>query len=345
MQNSHEIFMKRCIELAKLGGGNVAPNPLVGSVLVYNGKIIGEGFHKYFGEAHAEVNAINSVVKKELISKCTLYVSLEPCSHFGKTPPCSNLIIEKKIKNVVIGCRDIFLLVNGNGIEQLKQAGVKVVEGILEEECRELNKIFFSFHKKKRPFVTLKWASSNDGFIGKIGIPNFKISNELSTIFVHKLRSNNMAIVVGTNTALIDNPKLTVRKWLGKSPLRIVFDLDGKLNSNLNIFSIDENYLIATSKTTVTKFPEKNIVRIEDKKNSLHELLNYLYNKNINSILVEGGAKLLESFIEQNLWDEAIQIKSDKNIDEGIKSPLLSCGVCATKKVGNDTHYFYKNVI
>ena len=343
MQNNHEVFMRRCIELAKLGEGNVAPNPLVGSVLVCENKIIGEGFHKFFGESHAEVNALNSVIEKELISKSTLYVNLEPCSHFGKTPPCSNLIIENKIKKVVIGCRDIFSLVNGKGIEQLIQAGVEVIEGVLEEECKKLNKTFFCFHKNKRPFITLKWASSNDNFIGKIGIQNLQISNDLSSILVHKLRSNNMAIVIGTTTAENDNPKLTTRKWYGKSPLRIVFNIEGKLNSDLNVFSKDENYLVVVSKNTIINFPEKNILRVENKKNSLQELMLYLYQTNTNSILVEGGEKLLQSFINQNLWDEAILIKNDKNIFEGVNSPILNCKNYVSKRLGSDTHYFYTN--
>jgi diaminohydroxyphosphoribosylaminopyrimidine deaminase / 5-amino-6-(5-phosphoribosylamino)uracil reductase len=343
MQISHETYIKRCIELAKLGDGNVAPNPKVGAVLVYNNKIIGEGFHKIFGESHAEVNAINSVIEKELISKSTLYVNLEPCSHQGKTPPCSNLVIEKKIKKVVIGCRDTFSLVNGKGIEQLKQAGVEVIEGILEEECNDLNKVFFSFHSKKRPFITLKWASSSDGFIGKSGLPNLKISNELSNVLVHKLRSNNMAIAVGANTAKIDNPKLNVRKWTGKSPLRIVFDSDQNLSPTLNLFSIDENYLVVTKSKNELIFPEKNILRIKDHKNELYELMDFLFKKNINSLLVEGGAKLLQSFIDNDLWDEAIEIKSENNIENGIKAPVLTCENFTLKLIGNDSHFHYKN--
>jgi diaminohydroxyphosphoribosylaminopyrimidine deaminase / 5-amino-6-(5-phosphoribosylamino)uracil reductase len=343
MQDNHEVFMQRCIELAKLGEENVSPNPMVGAVLVYKNKIIGEGFHKNFGEAHAEVNAIKSVCEKELISKSTLYVSLEPCSHFGKTPPCSDLIVENNIKKVVIGCRDIFSLVNGKGIEHLKNAGVDVIEGVLEAECKELNKIFFSFHKKKRPFITLKWAETKDAYIGKNKIPNFKISNDLSNILAHKLRCKNMAIVVGTNTALIDNPKLNSRKWYGKSPIRIVFDFDGKLNSTLNIFSMDENYLVITSQKSEINFPNKNIVRINDTKNPFPELMSYLFNKGINSILVEGGAKLLQSFIDTDLWDEAIQIKSENFSGDGIKAPILNYRKYAINKVGSDTHYLYKN--
>jgi len=344
MQYNHEVFMKRCIELAKLGEENVSPNPMVGAVLVYNNKIIGEGFHKTFGEAHAEVNAINSVYNKELIAESILYVNLEPCSHFGKTPPCTTIVLEKKIKKVVIGCRDTFSLVNGKGIEQLRNAGVNVIEGVLQAECEQLNKVFFNFHKKKRPFITLKWAETKDGFIGKYGMPNFKISNDHSNILSHKLRSKNMAIVVGTNTALIDNPKLNTRKWYGKSPTRIVFDFDGKLNSTLNMFLGDENYFVVTSEKNESNFPEKNIIRIANTKNPFPELMSYLFKVGINSILVEGGAKLLQSFIDIDLWDEAIQIRSENFIGDGIKAPLLNGRKYLINKVGSDTHYFYKNI-
>ncbi|MFN5629361.1 MAG: bifunctional diaminohydroxyphosphoribosylaminopyrimidine deaminase/5-amino-6-(5-phosphoribosylamino)uracil reductase RibD, partial [Bacteroidota bacterium] len=273
MQYNHEVFMKRCIELAKLGEENVSPNPMVGAVLVYNNQIIGEGFHRNFGEAHAEVNAINSVTNKELIAESILYVNLEPCSHFGKTPPCTTIILEKKIKKVVIGCRDTFSLVNGKGIETLRNSKVDVIEGVLLEECEQLNKVFFNFHKKRRPFITLKWAESKDGFIGKNGKPNLKISNDLSNILTHKLRSKNMAIVVGTNTALIDNPKLNTRKWYGRSPVRIVFDFEGKLNSTLNIFLGNENYFVVTSEKIEINFPEKNIIRIDNTENPFPELM------------------------------------------------------------------------
>jgi diaminohydroxyphosphoribosylaminopyrimidine deaminase/5-amino-6-(5-phosphoribosylamino)uracil reductase len=343
MQNNYEFFMNRCIELAKLGEGNVSPNPMVGAVLVYNNKIIGEGFHKKCGEAHAEVNAINSVNETELISRSTLFVSLEPCSHYGKTPPCTNLILANNIRKVVIGSRDINSLVNGKGIEQLKKAGVEIIEGVLENECIDLNKTFFHFHHKKRPFVTLKWASSKDGFIGKIGISNFSISNQLSKILVHKLRSNNMAIIVGTNTVAIDNPRLDTRNWIGRSPLRIIFDLKGKLNPTLNVFCVDENFLIVTSKNSEINFSYKNILRISDENNSLTELMDFLYKKNITSVLVEGGSKMLNSFIESNLWDEAVQIINDENCAEGIKSPIINWVAYNTKKIENDTHYYYKN--
>jgi diaminohydroxyphosphoribosylaminopyrimidine deaminase/5-amino-6-(5-phosphoribosylamino)uracil reductase len=336
--------MKRCIELAKLGEENVSPNPMVGAVLVYNNQIIGEGFHRNFGEAHAEVNAINSVTNKELIAESILYVNLEPCSHFGKTPPCTTIILEKKIKKVVIGCRDTFSLVNGKGIETLRNSKVDVIEGVLLEECEQLNKVFFNFHKKRRPFITLKWAESKDGFIGKNGKPNLKISNDLSNILTHKLRSKNMAIVVGTNTALIDNPKLNTRKWYGRSPVRIVFDFEGKLNSTLNIFLGNENYFVVTSEKIEINFPEKNIIRIANTENPFPELMSYLFKTGINSILVEGGAKLLQSFIDIDLWDEAIQIISENLIGDGIKAPVLHGRKYLINKVGSDTHYFYKNI-
>ena len=249
---NHEVYMRRCLELATLGCGNVAPNPMVGAVLVFNDRVIGEGYHQKYGEAHAEVNCIDSVAEadKKLISSSTLYVSLEPCAHFGKTPPCADLIIQHKIPRVIIGCRDPFKEVDGKGIEKLKAAGVHIETGILEDDCRELNKRFFSFHTKQRPYVILKWAQTADGFIAATNHPpgertlkesaekkeRLHISNEYSNRLVHKWRSEEAAILIGTNTALLDDPELTTRLWPGRSPVRLILDMDLRLPAHLKIF-------------------------------------------------------------------------------------------------------------
>ena len=233
--------MERCLQLAKLGAGHVAPNPMVGSVLVYENRIIGEGYHRKYGEAHAEVNCIASIDDQDIqfIERSTLYVSLEPCAHYGKTPPCSDLIIRKKIPRVLIGCRDPFKEVNGKGIEKLEAAGVNVVTGILEKNCKELNRRFFIFHTKKRPYIILKWAQTSDKKIAVNSDKPLKISNEFTNRLVHKWRSEEAAILVGTNTALADDPLLTNRLWSGKNPVRLVIDKELKLPAGAKIFNID----------------------------------------------------------------------------------------------------------
>src|SRR5690554_5115458 len=237
-----EKYMMRCIELARLGMGHVSPNPLVGCVIVHRNKIIGEGYHRQYGGPHAEVNAINEVTDHQLLKESTLYVSLEPCAHYGLTPPCSDLIIEKMIPKVVIGTTDPFAAVAGRGITKLQKAGVEVVTGVLEDSCRELNKRFFTYHQKQRPYVILKWAQTADGFIdmernpADIGTPTW-ITGPLALTLVHKLRSEEDAILVGTNTALADNPSLTVRHWSGRNPIRAVVDLNRRLPQSLNIFN------------------------------------------------------------------------------------------------------------
>src|SRR5690348_3772405 len=281
--------MSRCIQLAKLGAGNVAPNPMVGGVLVYENKIIGEGYHQRFGEAHAEVNCINNVAEenKSLIEKSTMYVSLEPCAHHGKTPPCSDLIIQKKIKKVIVGCQDIFKEVAGKGIEKLENAGVEVITGVLEHECRDLNRRFFTFHQKQRPYIILKWAQSANGKIGSDGDERILISNNYSNRLVHKWRSEEAAILVGTNTVLKDNPSLTTRLWKGNNPVRIVIDKELKIPPSSKIFNEQAETLIFNlSKSSATK----NIRFIKlDNENFLKELLDWLYKNNIQSVLVEGG--------------------------------------------------------
>jgi diaminohydroxyphosphoribosylaminopyrimidine deaminase/5-amino-6-(5-phosphoribosylamino)uracil reductase len=308
--------MSRCIQLAKLGAGNVAPNPMVGAVLVYENSIIGEGYHKKFGEAHAEVNCIASVVEhnKSLIEKSTMYVSLEPCSHFGKTPPCSDLIIQKKIKKVVMGCSDIFEKVNGSGIERLRNAGVEVVTGILDKESKGLNKRFFTFHEKKRPYVILKWAQSANG---KTGSPNQRIfiSNEYTNRLVHKWRSEEAGILVGKKTVLADNPSLTTRLWKGNNPVRIIIDPGLKIPSSSKVFNSEAKTIVYNFSKTKTEGSVEFICL--EKENFLHNLLSSLYENDIQSVLVEGGAKTLQSFIDFGLWDEARVITNREMIIEG----------------------------
>jgi diaminohydroxyphosphoribosylaminopyrimidine deaminase/5-amino-6-(5-phosphoribosylamino)uracil reductase len=323
---THEIYIKRCIELAKNGLGTTYPNPLVGSVIVFNGKIIGEGWHRKSGEAHAEVNAINSVKDKSLLSKSTIYVSLEPCSHFGKTPPCCDLIIANSIPNIVIGTLDPFAKVAGNGIKKLLEAGKNVTIGILEDECNELNKRFFTFHNKKRPYIILKWAESQDGFLAPISKQKQEpiwITNEFSRQLVHKWRSEEQAILVGTNTVLEDNPTLTVRDWIGENPVRIVLDRGGK---------ISEKFAVKNKKTkTIVLTEQENLISTE---NLIYEncifdirvvfsIADILYKNNIQSVIIEGGKQTLQSFIDANLWDEARVFKGDISFNQGVKAPKI----------------------
>ncbi len=332
--------MQRCIELAGNGLGNVAPNPLVGAVLVFEDKIIGEGFHREFGKAHAEVNAINDAITKhgeEILHHAILYVNLEPCSHVGKTPPCTNLILEKKIPHVVIGSIDPFEKVKGSGIKKLISAGVKVTQPVLEKECRELNKRFFTFHEQQRPFILLKYAQSMDGFIAPENATeqNRWITNEHSRVLVHKWRSEEQAVMIGTNTAKQDNPFLTVREWAGKNPVRIVLDHELKLDKNLHVFDSSAPTLIYNEVKNETA---QNIefIQIDFSQNVLHQLLNSLYKKNIQSVLVEGGTKLLQSFINENLWDEARIFTGNKFLGSGIKAPLIHGKIIAEENIQND---------
>ena len=294
--------MRRCLQLARCGEAGAPPNPMVGAVIVCDGRIIGEGYHRRCGGPHAEVNAINSVKEKDLLSRSTIYVSLEPCAHYGKTPPCADLIIETGIRRVVIGCTDPFAKVNGLGIKKLREAGCEVQVGVLEQECRELNRRFFTFHEKHRPWIILKWAQSNDGFIGKD--ERVILSNALTQTLVHRLRARSGAILVGTNTALMDNPTLTTRLWPGPNPLRLTIDRNGILPPTL--------HLKDNSTPTVIYSHE-----------SIEEILADLYARGIQSLLVEGGAKLLQSFIDKGLWDEARIETAPLCLGQGTKAPTL----------------------
>lgn len=339
--------MQHCIELALKGLGSVAPNPMVGCVLVYNDQIIAEGYHQKFGDAHAEVNAINQIKDNELLKRCTLYVTLEPCAHHGKTPPCTDLIIEKKIPSVVIGCVDTYKEVSGKGIEKLKAAGIEVTVGVLEKECRELNKRFFTFHEKQRPYVILKWAQSSDGFIdAKRNIDEIakqkKISNQYSQKLSHRWRTEEQAIMVGTNTALMDNPSLTARLHPGKNPLRIFIDKWLRIPKAYNLYDRSTPTLVITGSK---KENEKNIeyLNLNFEANLLEQLLHELFKRNIQSLIVEGGESLLNSFIEANLWDEARVFISPQLLKEGVKAPVMLHKVQSLQNIQGDELLIYRN--
>lgn len=339
-------YMQRCLDLAKKGIGSVAPNPMVGALLVYDDKIIGEGYHQKYGEAHAEVNCIAAVKEEDrkLIALSTMYVSLEPCAHFGKTPPCADLIINSKIPRVIIGCRDPFPEVDGKGIEKLKAAGVEVKFGIMEKECKVLNKRFFTFYEKKRPYIILKWAETADGKIASGNEERLKISNEYSNRLAHQWRSEEAGILIGTNTALLDDPNLTTRLWTGNSPTRIVLDLNLRLSKQLKIFDKKVKTIILNG---VNHEEDKNLVyyKIEKEKNVMQELLNALYTLKIQSVLVEGGAKLLQSFINEGMWDEVRVITNLRlTINRGLDSPVLKDEeIASEQKITSDILKIYNN--
>jgi diaminohydroxyphosphoribosylaminopyrimidine deaminase/5-amino-6-(5-phosphoribosylamino)uracil reductase len=324
--NTHEKYISRCIALAKNGLGTTYPNPMVGSVIVYEDRIIGEGWHKKAGEPHAEVNAVNSVQDKSLLSKATIYVSLEPCCNFGKTPPCCNLIIENKIPNVVIGTVDPNIMVAGNGIRKLIEAGINVTVGILEDECNELNKRFFTFHQKKRPYIILKWAQSQDGFIAPLEKLEKKpvwITNTYSRQLVHKWRTEEQAILVGTQTVIDDNPKLNSRDWHGNNPVRIILDQNNRIPKESNVFDNQTKTIVFTySKKTISE--ENTTFEVIDfKQNITEQITDSLYNNNIQSVIIEGGLQTLQTFIDANLWDEARIFTGQITLGKGIQAPLL----------------------
>jgi len=341
MQNE-EFFMNRCLELAFKGLERVSPNPMVGSVIVYQGEIIGEGYHIKYGKEHAEVNAIASVKDKSLLKNSTLYVNLEPCAHFGKTPPCSNLIIEHEIPKVVIGCVDTFSDVNGKGIMKMEKAGIKVSIGVLEKESRELNKRFFNFHEKKRPYIILKWAESKDGFIApKDQTGPFWMTCSDSKKLVHQFRAEEDAILVGRITAEKDNPSLTVREVTGKNPTRIVIDKDLKLSKKLNLFNNQAKTIIFNS--IKTEGIDSNYYIKIDFNNLIENILQELYKQNIQSLIIEGGAKTLQSFIDKKLWEEARIFTANRTLVEGVKAPTLDGEIIFETKIDEDQLEIIKN--
>lgn len=338
-------YMERALYLAQKGGARVAPNPMVGAVLVHKGRIIGEGWHQEFGKPHAEVNCIDSVQEsdKDKIAQSTLYVSLEPCAHYGKTPPCATLIIDQGIKKVVIACQDIFAKVAGKGIQMLQDAGVAVTVGILEQEAIMLNKRFFTFHKLKRPYVTLKWAESADGYIAPPQGQKVMLSNELVRRYVHKLRIAESSILVGYNTALFDNPKLTDRFWGGPQPIRLSIDLQNNLPETIAMKSDGAptfifNCLIEELNGAVT------YIKLSEGKPIIPQIMDYLFTKGINSILVEGGTKTLQQFIDEGIWDEAHIIHTPKMLLEGTNAPQLSMATMIKHlDAGTDQIKIYSN--
>ncbi|MDR0333464.1 MAG: bifunctional diaminohydroxyphosphoribosylaminopyrimidine deaminase/5-amino-6-(5-phosphoribosylamino)uracil reductase RibD [Dysgonamonadaceae bacterium] len=324
------IYIRRCFQLARKGEGFTRPNPMVGAVVVYNDKIIGEGYHRKFGEVHAEVNAINAVKNSSLLPKSTLYVSLEPCSHYGKTPPCAELIVSKKIPRVVIAVSDPNPKVSSKGIQMLRDNGVEVTVGILENEAHELNKAFFTNQIHRRPYIILKWAQSSDGFIdiertSREEKPPTRISNDLTSVLAHKLRTEIQAIMVGTRTAFLDNPQLTARKWFGENPTRIVIDRENKLPADLAIFDGIAPTIVFTDIFTNNLIKKESItyIPIDFSQNVEEQIIHQLYERKICSLLVEGGTKTISSFIEKNLWDEAFVEISDTPLHNGIKVPEI----------------------
>ena len=341
-----EKYIKRCIELAENGLGTTYPNPLVGCVIVYENTIIGEGWHKKSGEAHAEVIAIESVKNKELLASSTLYVSLEPCSHFGKTPPCADLILKYKIPNVVIGTIDPNSKVAGKGIQKLIDSGVNVTVGILEKECNELNKRFFTFHKKNRPYIILKWAESSDGFISPKNKSEQKpvwISNDYSRQLVHKWRSEEQAILVGTQTIMDDNPSLTVREWVGKNPIRVVIDKENSIDSSSNVLDNQAKTIVFSNNEVTSNSDTIQYIKINFDKNSTQVIVEKLYENNIQSIIIEGGRKTIQSFIDANLWDEARVFIGEIKLLEGTKAPAINRAINSKSGLNNDTLIIYRN--
>ena len=346
----HEKYINRCIQLAANGLGKTFPNPLVGSVVVYNDKIIGEGWHKKAGEAHAEVNAINAVEDRSLLKKSTIYVSLEPCSHYGKTPPCSDLIIAMGIKKVVIGTVDPFALVAGKGIKKLMDAGCEVIVGIREEECRKLNKRFFTFQLKKRPYIILKWAETKEQFIAPIQQLQREpvwISNQYSKQLVHRWRSEEQAILVGTNTAVADNPKLNTRLWFGSSPTRMVIDKNLRIPSDSFILdgSIKTVVLCSKDKSNETGKLNENLIyeRIDFEQEVAEQICKAAYKHKLQSIIIEGGSQTLQTFIEAGLWDEARILIGGVSFPEGIKAPEIKGNFLSEQEIAGDRLKIYLN--
>ncbi len=339
--------MLRCIQLAKNGLGTTYPNPLVGCVIVHNDAIIGEGWHYKAGQPHAEVNAIKSVENRELLKESTIYVSLEPCSHYGKTPPCANLIIESGIKKVVVGSLDINPKVAGSGIKMLIEAGCDVIIGVLENECNALNKRFFTFHQKKRPYIFLKWAQTIDDFIApKAETRNQTepvwITNKFSIQLAHKMRAEEAAILVGTTTVLQDNPSLTARDWAGENPLRIVIDRNLKLSKDFSVFDTNAKTIVFNEVETKT-LESLEFEKLDFSQSIPKQICAILFKKNIQSVIIEGGAKTLQAFIDNNLWDEAFVFTGKKTFGEGIKTPIFKGEIISEDKLRDDGLQIFKN--
>ena len=339
----HENFMNKCLKLAKKGRGKTSPNPMVGCVIVHNNKVIGEGYHEKYGHQHAEVNAINSVKNKNLLKESVLYVNLEPCAHHGKTPPCSDLIINNNIPKVIIGCKDSFIEVSGKGIEKMKRHNIDVKVGVLEKECLDLNKRFFTFHDKRRPYIILKWAKSKDNLIAPINQKEkFWMTSNSSKKLVHKWRSYEDAILIGSRTAKIDNPHLTVREIQGKNPIRIIINQNLNLPLDLNIYN-DEAKTIIYNAIRNDQIKLNKFIKI-DFNNLIKSVLKSLYKQKIQSLIIEGGAHTINTFIQQGIWDEARVFTANKNLKSGLPTPVIKKKPFSIKKIEQDIIEMYRNV-
>lgn len=343
--NQDEIYMRRCLQLASYASGHVAPNPMVGAVLVHDDKIIGEGYHQRYGEAHAEPNAIFSVENEDLLKESTLYVNLEPCSHHGKTPPCADLIVEKGIPEVIIGSLDPNPKVAGKGVEILEKAGVKVKIGVLENECKEFNKRFYTHQIKKRPYIILKWAQTRDGFIDIIReskeIEPLRISHQTAKHITHKIRTENQAIMVSTNTVVLDDPSLSARHWPGKHPIRVILDRTGRVPKDYRIFNELSPTLVFTEKD-MDDFENIQFIKIKFDENFLTNMFASMAEKGIHSVLIEGGTKFLTNIITEKLWDEAYVEISNQKIKNGVPAPMITADIVSSQKI--DNHLFIKYI-
>ncbi|MDD2195584.1 MAG: bifunctional diaminohydroxyphosphoribosylaminopyrimidine deaminase/5-amino-6-(5-phosphoribosylamino)uracil reductase RibD [Bacteroidales bacterium] len=351
-----EIYMGRCLELAANGKGRVAPNPMVGSVVVCNNRIIAEGYHREFGGDHAERMAINAVSDTSALSGSTLYVSLEPCSYHGKTPPCVDLIVESGIKRVVIAVQDPNPQIKGAGILKLKDAGIDVTVGVLESEAKELNRRFFVYHEKKRPYIILKWAQTLDGFIDAVRKPDDPIApvwitNELARTLVHRWRSEEQSILIGTNTVEKDNPRLDVRHWSGKNPLRVVLDRKLRLPKQSNVYDgtvptlvfVGNNSSASSQKAEFLSIPNMELITVDFAKGLEGRLLKELYERNISSLFIEGGAMLINSFLKRKLWDEARVFVGNQFFYDGVRAPEFSGKIRSYDEIGNSKLFTYRN--
>lgn len=346
--SSDILYMQRCIELAQKGLGHVSPNPMVGCVIVLEGTIIGEGYHRKYGEAHAEVNAIKSVKDKELLKRATLYVNLEPCCHVGKTPPCTDMIIRYQIPHVVIGCIDKYAEVNGKGVRQMQEAGIQVETGMLEEESLWLNRRFFTYHEKKRPYIFLKWAKTLDGFMdiertAENPLQSYWITNHALKIINHKWRTEEDAIMIGTNTAVNDNPQLTAREYSGRNPVRVVIDRQQRIPASHAVFNEEAATLLFTEKDL--QRPNSECIVIDFTTPILPQMMQELHRRKILSVIIEGGRTLLQACIDHQLWDEAAIQTGDQYFHKGLPSPMLPNAPYLQQQEGSNTIDFYINKI
>lgn len=342
-----EKYMQRCLQLAQMAEGNTYPNPMVGSVIVHDGKIIGEGYHRKAGEPHAEVNAVNSVKDKSLLKQSTLYVNLEPCAHYGKTPPCSKLIIDEGIPSVVIGCIDSYSEVAGKGVDMMQKAGVQVKSGVLEQESLELNRRFFTFHNKRRPYIILKWAETQDGFIDiertdeNYGQPTW-ITNEWARRAVHKQRATEQAILIGTQTAIKDNPSLTLRDWAGEQPLRCVIDKQCQLTAGYHLLDKKHPTVVYNLQKN-ERLANLEYVKLSEGSDLLTQILNDLWRRNIQSMIIEGGNTTLQNVIDAGLWDEVHRYVGDVFFQKGVQAPNFKADAVKTESFGSSRLFVYRN--